>query len=252
MKKIFSFVLGLFAVTALQAANTEVARITITGQGGTEASNVTLRVDPSVAEDQISSFLGATDETGQVNIYAIKGTEKYSVIKSNKFENLELQVITNRRAASLQHYTLSFNVPTINEGLSLYDRKTGTKTNITNGGSYEFDVNTTLHSDYVEGTNYTIADRFIINYVPAAPAICNNYDKLQITGYAGAQLEVLNYADKASVFAETVTGDNAEIDLEAKGLTANTQYFVKLTPAGATAAQEYVIKFKPAVTPVNP
>ncbi len=85
----------------------------------------------------------------------------------------------------------------------------------------------------------------------AVKGICNNYDKLQITGYAGAQLEVLNYADKASVFTETVAGDNVEIDLETKGLTANTQYFVKLTPAGETA-KEYVIKYKPAVTPANP
>ena len=61
---------------------------------------------------------------------------------------------------------------------------------------------------------------------------------------------MLNYADKASVFTETVAGDNVEIDLEAKGLTADAQYIVKLTPAGATAALEYVIKYKPAVTPV--
>ena len=48
-----------------------------------------------------------------------------------------------------------------------------------------------------------------------------------------------------------IVGDNVEIDLETKGLTANTQYFVKLTPAGETA-KEYVIKYKPAVTPANP
>ena len=49
---------------------------------------------------------------------------------------------------------------------------------------------------------------------------------------------------------ETVAGDNVEIDLQTKGLTADTQYIVKLTPAGATAALEYVIKYKPAVTVV--
>ena len=141
----------------------------------------------------------------------------------------------------------------LTEGLTLYDSKTGEYKAITNGATYEFEVNTTLHADYVEGTNYVIANRFFINHAaPAGPSICNNNEKLQITGYAGAQLEVLNYADKASVFTETVAGDNVEIDLEAKGLTANTQYFVKLTPAGATAALEYVIKYKPAVTVVVP
>ena len=251
MKKLFSIVVALLAITAAQAANTEVVLISLTGQGGSEASNVVLRVDPSISADETSSYFGVSDEVGQVNIYALKGASQYSAIKSSAISELELQVITNRRAAANQHYTLTFNVPTLTEGLTLYDSKTGEYKAITNGATYEFEVNTTLHADYVEGTNYVVANRFFINHAaPAVPGICNNYDKLQITGYAGAQLEVLNYADKASVFTETVAGDNVEIDLEAKGLTANTQYFVKLTPAGATAALEYVIKFKPAVTVV--
>lgn len=249
MKKIFSFVLGLFAVTALQAANTEVARITITGQGGTEASNITLRVDPTVAADQTSSFLGATDEAGQVNIYAIKGTEKYSVIKSAEFENLELQVITNRRAAANQHYTLSFNVPTSTNGLTLYDRKTGTTTNITNGGSYEFDVNTTLHTDYVEGTNYTIVDRFIINYVapaPVAPAICFNYNKLQLTKYDGATVEVFADGAATAALTQVVSGD-AQFDIDLSTL-ASGKY--KVVVSGIATPEEYIIDVKPAVTVV--
>ena len=123
------------------------------------------------------------------------------------------------------------------------------------GVEYTIDAAGVVFSDLALAANSVLpAAGDEANYVvnpsaPAVPGICNNYDKLQITGYAGgAQLEVLNYADKASVFTETVAGDNVEIDLEAKGLTANTQYFVKLTPAGATAALEYVIKFKPAVT----
>lgn len=247
MKKIFSFVMGLFAVTALQAANTEVARITVIGQGGTEASNVTLRVDPTISEDATTSFFGVTDEVGQVNIYAIKGTEKYSVIKSAEFENLELQVITNRRAAANQHYTLSFNVPTSTNGLTLYDRKTGTTTNITNGGSYEFDVNTTLHTDYVEGTNYTIVDRFIINYVAPAPLvkdICFKYNKLELTKYDGATVEV--FADGAATAALTkVVAGDAQFDIDLSAL-ASGKY--KVVVSGIATPEEYIIDVKPAVT----
>ena len=185
MKKIFSIALVLLAITTMQAAVTEAVRIAVTGQGGTEASYVILRVDPAISADETASFVGVLDEIGQLNIYAVKGTEKLSTIKSSAFADLELQVVTNRRPAANQHYTLTFNVPTITDGLSLYDRKTGVTTDITNGGTYEFDVNTTLHPDYVEGANYTIVDRFIINYTPApvAKSFCFRNNILEINGY---------------------------------------------------------------------
>lgn len=228
-------------MTAVQAANTEVARITITGQGGTEASNVTLRVDPSVTADQITSYFGATDEVGQVNIYAIKGAEKYSAIKSSAISELELQVITNRRAAADQHYTLTFNVPTLTEGLTLYDSKTDTYTPITNGATYEFDVNTTLHPDYVEGQNYVVTGRFVIKKapLPAAPSICFNYNHLIVTGYAGSTLKV-EKAGVAVVAEQTLASDNEDFDLSAE----SGRLVVTLD------GTEYQIDANPAVTPV--
>ena len=51
------------------------------------------------------------------------------------------------------------------DGLTLFDRATGIATPITHNGTYEFDVNTTLHPDFVAGTNYTVKERFYINYV---------------------------------------------------------------------------------------
>jgi len=164
MKKVFSFIMGLVAMTSLYAANTEVARLTLTGQGGVENSYITLRVDPTVTTAQTGAYFQNTDLDGNVNLYISNNTEKYSSYKKDDLTNLPLEVITNRRAAANQHYTITFNVPTSTVGLKLKDLKTGDNVDIVNNGTYEFDVNTTLHPDYVEGTNYVIKDRFVINY----------------------------------------------------------------------------------------
>lgn len=219
MKKIFSFAMGLLAMTTLQAANTEVARLTLTGQGGTESSNVTLRVDPAVSTAQTTSFFGATDEIGQVNIYAIEGTATYSAYKKDNLSKLELQIITNRRDAADQHYTLTFNVPTLTDGLTLFDRATGTATPITHNGTYEFDVNTTLHPDFVAGTNYTVKERFYINYVAPAYVIMNG-----------------DFADPGNAWAYTSNftnnGTSFSLDLD---LAADTWYHFQLEEGYATA-----------------
>lgn len=167
MKKVFSFIMGLVAMTSLQAANTEVARLTLTGQGGTEASYITLRVDPDVTTAQTGAYFENTDLTGNVNIYVLDGATKLSSYKKDDLTNLHLGILTNRRDAADQHYTITFNVPTSTVGLKLYDLAVDPTTpiDITNGDTYEFEVNTTLHPDFVAGTNYTINDRFVINYV---------------------------------------------------------------------------------------
>lgn len=164
MKKILTVILGLVAITSLYAANTEVARLTLTGQGGVENSYITLRVDPTVTTAQTGAFFQNTDLDGNVNLYISNNTEKYSSYKKDNLTNLPLEVITNRREAANQHYTITFNVPTSTVGLKLKDLKTGDNVDIVNNGTYEFDVNTTLHPNYVEGTNYVISGRFVINF----------------------------------------------------------------------------------------
>ena len=163
-------------MTSLQAANTEVARLTLTGQGGTEASYITLRVDPDVTTAQTGAYFENTDLTGNVNIYVLDGATKLSSYKKDDLTNLHLGIITNRRDAADQHYTISFNVPTSTVGLKLYDLVVDPTTpiDIANGDTYEFDVNTTLHPDFVAGTNYTINDRFIINYVAYETSVTTN------------------------------------------------------------------------------
>ncbi len=175
---------------SLQAANTEVARLTLTGQGGTEASYITLRLDPTVSTAETSSFFENTDLTGNVNLYVLNNTDRYSSYKKNDLTDLSIGMITNRRAAADQHYTLTFKVTTMTEGLKLLDRVTGVVTPITDNGTYEFDVNTTLHPDFVAGTNYVIKDRFVINGTPVAESLCFNNNILEVNGYTGKSLVI--------------------------------------------------------------
>ena len=242
MKKIIISAIALTMGMMAMATETTYVQIKLSGENG-GASSIYLSADDAYT----SAFESGADVEkmmSQANsksllFYGFVGTTPCQNIVTNDLTGLEIGLTTNQLD---QNYTLTFSNFSGNE-FSLYDRVANQYITV--------NASTPAYAFSVEASQVgrvAINDRFVIEAAPAGPGICFNYEKLQITGYAGAQLEVLNYADKASVFTETVAGDNVEIDLEAKGLTANTQYFVKLTPAGATAALEYVIKFKPAVT----
>ena len=244
MKKIFISVMALAISVMAMATEEAYVRIRLTGASG--ASSVVRLTQDNERSAAYESGYDSEKMMYQANsnsvlLYGIVGSQNCEDVVTNQLEGVELGFVTNNVDAT--GYTLKFeNV----SGLSfqLYDRVADQVIPIVDNGTYTFDA---------AMGRVAVNDRFVIQVAaPAAPGICFNYEKLQITGYAGAQLEVLNYADKASVFTETVAGDNVEIDLEAKGMTADTQYFVKLTPDGATAALEYVIKYKPAVTVVVP
>lgn len=232
MKKIFVSLLIVAASLNAMATDFAVATLTLKGNTSLEKGEVTLvKTDNSAA----SSFCAPLYmDQYKVAIYAINGSEKYQVWANADLTSFPLGIKTYSDA----NYTITVSNVSGSETLSLYDAVTGQAIALTNGQTYEF----------AAAANSTIADRFVIN--KPVPGICFNYETLQITAYAGAQVELLNYADKASVMAPvTIAGNYQEIKLEdVAGLVANTQYIVKLTPAGATEALEYVIKYKPAVT----
>ena len=241
MKKIFISLLMIAAtVSAIAQTFTGMAQLTLTSSDNKSCSMI-IAESADLSDGLNSGYYAELNEEGKdVQLYVSFGGKKYQQFASNAatMQDLQLGVKTNASTS----YTLT--AAGVSGSLKIKFA----------GVEYTIDANGVVFSDLALAANSVLpAAGAEANYVvnpsaPAVPGICFNYEKLQITGYAGAQLEVLNYADKASVFTETVAGDNVEIDLEAKGLTANTQYFVKLTPAGATAALEYVIKFKPAVT----
>jgi Cu/Ag efflux protein CusF len=232
MKKVFSIIIALATVVAVNAANTEVARLTLTAQGSAASSDATVRVDPAVVSPETTSYFEETSESENVNIYIIDGASKWSAYKLNEISNLKVGILTNRQPAANQHYTITFKVPTINEGLKLKDLKTGDEVNIVNNGTYEFDVNTTLHPTYVDGTNFRIDERFVINYVPDAPAVLDacfgkptpNHLIINNNPYAAGKIVVFD--------GETpvVTKDGTETDIDLTGLTVGKNYTVKFFP----------------------
>ena len=231
MKK-YIFVLCLCAFTlSVFAAPTYTAKVKITmSSANADDKSVTIREAADFSDAYDDGYDSENPNAGGLYVIAADNS-KWLKWATNNMKGVKLGLTTGSDLS----YTFTFSG--VVGTYYLKDAVTGDEKLIAEGETYVFEA----------AANSTINDRFTIG-LASVEGICFNYEKLQITGYAGAQLEVLNYADKSSVFAETVSGDNVEIDLEAKGLTANTQYFVKLTPAGATAALEYVIKYKPAVT----
>lgn len=205
MKKIFSIIMGLVAMTSLQAANTEVARLTLTGNGGSEASYITVRLDPEVDAAETEALFENTDLDGNVNLYVYDAPNRWSSYKFNTLDNLALGMITNRRD---QHYTITFRVTKSESGgLKLYDRVKDIETEITDGGKYEFDVDASTNPDIVAGTNYTINNRFFINYIPETPAgefeICHIGNELTIANnpYPG-NIVIKNAAGQTKINVE--------------------------------------------------
>ena len=240
MKKIMiSLLMVAASINAFAVTYTGKAKLTLTSSDNKSCA-LTIAESADLSDGLNNGYYAELNEEGKdVQLYVSFGGKKYQIFASNAatMQDLQLGVKTN---ASTTYTLTASNV-------------TGSLKIKFAGVEYTIDAAGVVFSDLALAANSVLpAAGDEANYVvnpsaPAVPGICFNYEKLQITGYAGAQLEVLNYADKSSVFAETVSGDNVEIDLEAKGLTANTQYIVKLSPV-AGEAKEYVIKYKPAVT----
>lgn len=234
MKKVFSIIIALATVVAVQAANTEVARLTLTADGSAASSDATVRVDPTVDPAETTSYFEETSEAENVNIYIIDGSNKWSAYKLNEITNLKVGFLTNRKPAANQHYTITFKVPTIDKGFKLKDLKTGDEVNIVNNGTYEFDVNTTLHPTYVEGTNFRIDERFVINYVPADPSAleaCFTDNHLTISNNPWKDGKIVVFDGETKVVEEN--GTKADIDLTA--LTAGKHYTVKFFATSDTS-----------------
>ena len=234
MKKVFLILIAVVAMVSVQAANTEVARLTLTGQGSVAASYITLRVDPAVLTPETSSYYENTELPDNVNIYVKVGGDKFSAYKFNDLTNLAVAFVTNRTAAGNQHYTITFNVPTSTEGLKLKDLRTGTVTDIVNAGTYEFDVNTTTDPGYVAGTNYVIEDRFVINYVVPDFEICFRDNELQITANPYAENVVVKDENGTKVVDVAPVTPYQAIDLSAQ---AAGRYTVEL----ADGARKFII-----------
>ncbi len=235
MKKIFSVLVACATMLAVNAANTEVARLTLTAQGSPASSDVTLRVDPTVMVAETGSYYENTELAQNVNAYVLVGGNKYSSYKINSIVKLPIAIVTNRQPAGQQHYTFTFTVPTRTEGLKLKDLRTGIETDIVNAGTYEFDVNTTTDPGYADGTNYVIADRFVINF-PEALDVCFIDNKLQINANPYSEEIVIKDANGDEITGSPFAASTPLVDMTAIGAAGD-----RFTVEFAGGARKFII-----------
>lgn len=170
MKKILSLCVAALAAITMTAQDIAV-NIKLVAQSGGE-STLLLASGNGVSSADNATLVAPLANTDNVAIY-VQDDERYSIFATDgSFENLPIAFITDRMGAAVQSYTLHFEDVLGGTGtgsLTIKDLVTGDLQTIVDGESYgPFVVNTTNAPGYVAGTNSVIANRFVINYNPAA------------------------------------------------------------------------------------
>lgn len=214
MKKLFVFVAFSAMTFVAFAATTATAKINIASASG-NGNDALILIEGTTYTSAYESGSDATKlmndaNSYSINLYAVLGGDNLSVVATNDLSGTPLTFKSN---ATETNYTMTFK--NVTGTVKLYDAVTGTQTVLANDGTYNFTC----------AANSTIADRFIINYVPAAPEICHRYGKLQVTGMKDTNVVVKNMDDSAtSIGTVAITANYQEIDLA--GLAAG-QYKVE-------------------------
>ena len=211
-RKLFSVVALCVMAIALNAAN--VAKITVTSTGGGSDDLYIVEDTPFTPAYESGSDIEKMMNSGQaysINLYAVSAGKNLSMICTNDLTNTPLTFQSNTTETS---YTMTFS--NVSGTVKLYDAVTGTETVLANSGTYNFTC----------AANTTIADRFFINYVPAAPEICHRYGKLQVTGSKDMTVKVLNMDGSATSIADTNITTNSQVEISLAGLAAG-QYKVE-------------------------
>ncbi len=167
-----------------------------------------------------------------INVYSVLTEDsRWMSWYTNDLEGTVLGFTANNG----ESYTMTFT--NVSGTLYLLDAVTGTRTLLTENGTYPFTVATNL-----VGT--TINDRFTITKIdaPSAPSICHQYGKLAITGHNGETVSIKEMDGTAtSIEDRTLTEDYVEIDLAA----LNGKYRVTV------GTETFVINTNPTVVPEN-
>lgn len=172
-------------------------------------------------------------EGRQVALYALNGTTKLQIAKATDLEGVKLGLLADASTS----YTINVSQVAGTETLYIWDADSASYA-LTEGASYTF----------AAAANATDEARFVIKKapMPSVQGICFNYNKLELTKYAGATVEV--FADGAATAAVTANVPSDlpyEIDLSA---LASGKY--KVVVSGIATPEEYIIDVKPAVTVV--
>ena len=243
MKKILLSAMALI-MSVNMFAITYTSGVTITMYDGTYFPNLIL------GESSDSQFAGGALVNGYyapVQDLASAPLAVYAYYNNAEYENLVLNDLTNVpmgiKTSSATSYTLYF----ANQAgtFKIYD-KVADQT-IDCSTAYPF----TIEASEV---NSIINDRFVLQYVAPVKQICFNDEKLQLTKYAGAQVDVYLQGQTTAAKSEAVVGD-APYEINLSTLDAG-EYVVKIDLDGDAAIDEqYRITVKPtlsAYTPVVP
>ncbi len=237
MKKILLSCLAM-AMSVSMFAITYTSQVTIALFDGSQVINL------AVGESSDAEFAGGALVNGYyapVQDLASSPIAVYAYYNNAEYENLVLDNLANVpmgiKTSSATSYTLYF--ANLEGTFKIYDKVAGQLIDCST--TYPFTID-------ASEVNSILNDRFVLQYAaPAVQGICFNYNKLQLTKYDGATVEVFADGAATATRTENVVGDATyEIDLsnEAAG-----KYKVVVTVPGATP-EEYIIDVKPAVTVV--
>ena len=241
MKSIKVIMVSALSVMTLAAtaAPTAMAKISIASASGNgndalilvESADCSADIETATGKDIVKIMNDANDYS--INLYAVSNSTNLSAIGTNDLSNVALTFVSNKTETD---YTMTFS--NVIGTVKLYDAVANQEITLANAGTYPFTV----------AANSTIADRFVINYVPAVQGICFNYNILTLTMYAGATVDVYPYGTTTAAVSATVAGDAPfDVDLNTQ---ASGKYEVVVAVPGATVPEKYIIDVKPAVTAV--
>ena len=258
MKKLFISLMAVLFSAYVVAADSALARITITGTTSGGSAQITLIENPSYSAGYDNGYDApcninlAEDLPKTLHIYSYIGANKYSTIATNNLDGLHVDFITNLLD---DEYTMTFEVFTLAPGrtLDIYDLDEHVRTDIDPSESHTFTA-TKGHNE--------IKDRFIINYVaPALSVTTNGYGFCSfastesvefatgIEAYKGEYNAGTNELTLTSIgqivpagtgvilySTSTNTVFNYTTGADASGVTVGTNNFVGVTTAADPAA----------------
>lgn len=242
MKKVFLSTLMVLMAAMMYAVPTptvwgNVVTVKLT-DGNSDTYQSRFGTSPELTDEASWSAAPTNLEGATVRAYINHSGVDYEQLFLKTMENVPL-IIKTYNSASL---TIKL---TANEGtISLYDIQEDKVTTVTKGG-------TEATKDYVctVPTGATITDRFVLFYEAPTKGICFNYNKLELTKYKGAKVDVYAKGGTTPVDSKTIASDAKQtMDLSSQ---ASGRYIVKIDLDGdSNIDEEYQIDVKPSVTVV--
>jgi len=235
MKKVILMLLGVAATINVMAVDyTAKAKVTLSSTSGFSC-DLTLRQS---AEYSALSGNEMFMSGRKIALYAINGTTPLQIAKAADLEGVKLGLLADASTS----YTLTVSSVEGAETLYIWDADSVSYA-LTEGASYTF----------AAAANATDEARFVIKKapLPTTKQICFNDEKLQLTKYAGAKVDVYLQGEAAPAKSETVVGD-ALYEINLSTLDAG-EYVVKIDlDDDAAIDEQYRITVKPTLSAYTP